>query len=161
MNADEIKTLAASVGLSGDPLNVSVAIALAESGGNPTIVGDTTLPHASYGLWQINAIHDSEPAIAALGGAEAAVDPVKCGKMMMIVSKNGTDWEPWSTFKNGAYLSHLDAAKAAHPLTQPAPSPQVAPTIAAAPLQPQLGIGIAAYVAMLRQLADKLEALIS
>ena len=128
LSRDQIAALAAAVGCQGEALDVAVAIAMAESGGNPAAVGDTTLPHASYGLWQINAIHDSEPEIAALGGAEACVDAAKCAQAMWIVSSHGTNWEPWSTFKNGAYQKYLGAVSApvAPPQRPAGPSQAVA-----------------------------------
>ncbi len=32
---------------------------------------------------------------------------------MVAVSNDGTNWQPWSVFKNGRYLTHIDAVRAA------------------------------------------------
>lgn len=65
-------------------------IAMAESGGNPKAVSPTD----DFGLWQVNGSHG--PALATLspsGNARAAV----------LISGDGTDWSPWTTYREGLY----------------------------------------------------------
>src|SRR5208282_634628 len=53
LSASEIAGYASAAGFSGPDLQVAVAVALAESSGNPSAIGDLTLG-VSVGLWQIN-----------------------------------------------------------------------------------------------------------
>ncbi len=77
-----------------DP-KLAVAIALAESGGVPNAVLRSSREY-SVGLWQINTnVHPYTPADMA--------DPAKNAQAAFAISKKGTDWRPWSTYKNGAY----------------------------------------------------------
>lgn len=76
-----------------DP-QLAVAIALAESGGVPGAKGDN---RRSIGLWQINL--DSHPSY----DEEALKDPATNAAAAFAISKQGKDWRPWTTFRNGAY----------------------------------------------------------
>jgi LysM repeat protein len=69
---------------------MAAEIAMAESSGNQWALSPTD----DYGYWQINASRG--PALAtfnALGNAEAAV----------LISSDGTDWTPWTTYTEGLY----------------------------------------------------------
>lgn len=104
----ELYAIAKQAGLSGDAAVIAVAIALAESGGNPKAVNDkNTNGTIDKGLWQINTVHDGK-----LPGQDR-FDPAVNTKLMMMISSNGTNWQPWSTFNNGAYLQYMDRARAA------------------------------------------------
>lgn len=75
------------------------AIAFAESGGVPNAVLRNDREY-SVGLWQINTrVHPYSPADMS--------DPVKNAWVAYVISKAGTDWSPWSTFKNGSYKKFL------------------------------------------------------
>jgi LysM repeat protein len=76
----------------GDPDAAFMAaeIAMAESGGNPNAISPTD----DYGLWQINASN----------GALATLDPFQNAKSAIILSHDGTDWDPWTTYTSGAYV---------------------------------------------------------
>jgi hypothetical protein len=90
---------------------IAVAIALAESGGdtqahnaNP-LTGDD-----SYGVWQINMYRGLGPDRRRqynLPNNEALYDPATNARVMAGISKGGTDWTPWSTFKRGEHLKYL------------------------------------------------------
>lgn len=69
---------------------IAAEIAIAESGGRPWAVSPTD----DIGLWQINA-----PS----WGAMASTDPVVNVRAAIIVSHNGDDWYPWTTYTSGAY----------------------------------------------------------
>jgi LysM repeat protein len=64
-------------------------IAEAESGGNPNAIS----PTADYGLWQINASN----------GSLATLNPYQNARSAIILSHDGTDWNPWTTYHSGAY----------------------------------------------------------
>jgi LysM repeat protein len=64
-------------------------IAMAESGGNQYALS----PWGDRGYWQIAGSWGPLSTFSASGNAHAAV----------IISRDGTDWYPWSTFTSGAY----------------------------------------------------------
>jgi len=64
-------------------------IAMAESGGNQYATGTV----GERGYWQINPDHGSLSTYDPLGNAKAAV----------IISDDGTNWSPWTTYTSGAY----------------------------------------------------------
>jgi hypothetical protein len=122
-----ILALAANAGFQGNDLATAVAIALAESGGNPSIIGDQTLAPTrgpSIGLWQINIGVAANPQYANVNlqdpetNANAAFD---------IYSRRG--FRDWTTYGNGRYQAFLpqvlsamqQASPAAPPITGPAP----------------------------------------
>jgi LysM repeat protein len=75
----------------GNPAHAFVAaeIAMAESGGRQYAHSPTN----DYGYWQINASNGSLATYNALGNARSAI----------ILSHNGTNWSPWTTYTSGAY----------------------------------------------------------
>ena len=75
----------------GSPAHALMAaeIARAESGGNPNAISPTD----DFGLWQINGVHGSLATLNAYQNARSAV----------ILSGNGTNWNPWTTYRIGAY----------------------------------------------------------
>jgi LysM repeat protein len=68
---------------------MAAEIAMAESSGRQFATG----PFGERGYWQINTNHGSLSTYDPLGNARAAV----------IISANGTNWHPWTTFTSGAY----------------------------------------------------------
>jgi hypothetical protein len=95
----DLRSLAASVGFP-DP-ELAAAVAMAESGGNPFAVGDNS---TSFGLWQIHTPShpefDASQLLTAGYNAHAA----------LLISKSGTDWSPWTTFRTGAYKAFMGIA---------------------------------------------------
>jgi hypothetical protein len=77
---------------------LAVAVALAESGGVPQALGDGGL---SVGLWQIHL--PSWPMYSH----EQMNDPVQNAHAAFVISKGGTDWRHWTTFRNGRYRDFL------------------------------------------------------
>jgi LysM repeat protein len=75
----------------GNPADAFMAaeIAMAESGGNQYALSPTD----DYGYWQINASNGALATFSAYGNARAAV----------IISQDGTNWNPWTTYTSGAY----------------------------------------------------------
>jgi hypothetical protein len=99
----DLATYAANAGFSGDDLNVAVAVALAESSGNPNAVGDLAItPGGSVGLWQVNLKFHPEYTEAELK------DPQTNANAAYAIYQNaGNSFTPWSTYKSGAYLAYL------------------------------------------------------
>lgn len=96
----------------GDPTKASLAaaVAQAESGGNTSALNDN--PHTldySVGAWQVNYFGNLLTPRSAQYGAPAQLlaDPLAQAKAAVAISNNGQDFTPWSTYLNGAYLSHL------------------------------------------------------
>ena len=96
---------AQNAGFSGFDLGIAVAIAYAESAGNPNAIGDLDLG-TSVGLWQINlAAHpeyDQQTLLDPQQNANAA---------FAIYSAAGNSFSPWTTFNNGAYLNNAQQAQ--------------------------------------------------
>lgn len=117
----ELEQLWTAAGGSADADAVSAAVALAESGGDPSVIHNTAYPDRpnysppvkgaqpeySIGLWQINQLAHSQYTTAELltpsGNARAAI----------AISSNGADWSPWSTYTSGAYKQYLPGAQEA------------------------------------------------
>jgi len=106
MNASDIATYARQAGFSGNDLATAVAIALAESSGNPTAVGDLNLtPGGSVGLWQINL--KAHPDLAG-----DLTDPqTNANAAYAIYQAAGNSFHPWTTYKTGAYTAYLATAQ--------------------------------------------------
>jgi hypothetical protein len=99
----QIAAYAANAGFSGASLQTAVAIALAESSGNPMVIGDTHLtPGGSVGLWQINLAAHPEYAGANLLDPQANADAA-----FAVYQAAGGKFTPWTTFNTGAYASAL------------------------------------------------------
>jgi LysM repeat protein len=75
----------------GNPADAFMAaeIAMAESGGSQYAHSPTD----DYGYWQINASNGSLATYDAYGNARSAI----------ILSSDGTNWSPWTTYTSGAY----------------------------------------------------------
>ena len=67
----------------------AASIAMAESGGNQFATGTV----GERGYWQINPVNGSLSTYDPYGNARAAV----------IMSGNGSNWSPWTTYTSGAY----------------------------------------------------------
>jgi LysM repeat protein len=76
-------------GGSGAQAVTAASIAMAESGGQQYATGLV----GERGYWQINPDHGSLSTYDPLGNAKAAV----------IISDDGTNWTPWTTYTSGAY----------------------------------------------------------
>lgn len=112
----QIAGAAKSGGFSGSAITKAVAIALAESGGNPN-AHNAVPPDNSYGLWQINMLGSMGPARRkqyGISSNEALYDPVTNAKAAYAISNGGKSFGAWSTYISGAYLPYMSrAAKAA------------------------------------------------
>jgi hypothetical protein len=110
LSAEQIAVYAAAAGWTGPDLDVAVAIALAESSGNPAAVGDQNLAPTngpSIGLWQINI--GAHPDAAG----QNLTDPqTNANYAYGLYANNNSSFGQWSTYTNGAYSSYLVQAQA-------------------------------------------------
>lgn len=109
----QLAVVAQNAGFTGDDLVTAVAVALAESGGkttayNPEVAAGTPTGLGSYGLWQI--YEKAHPEFSATDLLDAQYNAYAA---YSVYSAVGGDFRPWSTFMNGAYRAHLDAARTA------------------------------------------------
>jgi hypothetical protein len=128
LSSSDISGYASNAGFSGADLNTAVAIALAESSGNPAAVGDLAItPGGSIGLWQINLKAHPEYT------AQQLTDPQSnANAAYAIYQAAGNSFSPWSTFNGGAYAQYL-------PSTQPDSSATEASAAPAGGTQEQIG----------------------
>lgn len=98
---NSIPGYARSAGFSGGDLAVAVAIAYAESSGNPNAVGDVDLGR-SIGLWQINLAAHPEYTEEELYGPQTNANAA-----FAIYQAAGNSFSPWTTYKTGAYIEQL------------------------------------------------------
>lgn len=102
-----------AAGFRGNPLVTAVAVAMAESSCNPSAVGTNGptagCPNGSRdrGLWQIN--HCYHPDVSDTCAFDAQCNANAAYR----ISSGGSNWQPWSTYNNGAYRNYLSAAQAA------------------------------------------------
>lgn len=126
-----IANIASGVGFKGDALVKAVAVALAESGGNPAATNTNTDKYRSVdrGLWQINSHWHPEVSAAQ------AFNPAQAARHAYRISKGGTDWSQWATWPVAATVHMGRARLAAHPYLT-ATTVTVNPTTGATTTQP-------------------------
>jgi hypothetical protein len=89
-SCSDLEVLWTTEGGAKDEAFTAAEIAEAESGGNPNALSPTD----DRGLWQINASHGSLSTFNPQANAKAAI----------LISDDGTDWEPWTTYVEGSYI---------------------------------------------------------
>lgn len=100
----QIAGAAAQAGFTGSDLVTAVAVALAESGGNPRAVSST----GDYGLWQINRVH------AELLASGDRFNPADNARMAYRVWMDaGRSWRPWVAYTTGRHLAYVGRARKA------------------------------------------------
>jgi hypothetical protein len=119
LSQSQIQEYASNAGFSGDDLNTAVAIAMAESSGNPSAVGDLNItPGGSIGLWQVNLKAHPEYTAAQL------TDPqTNANAAFAIYSAAGSAFTPWSTYNSGVYKQYLAAPPSQDEVASAAPAP--------------------------------------
>lgn len=102
----DIATAAKQAGFPADQVQTAVAVALAESGGNPAAVNTANRNGSvDYGLWQINTIH------GPLLSQGDKFNPNDNAKMAYTVwSRAGGKWTPWSVYNNRRYVTFMPQA---------------------------------------------------
>ena len=111
----QIAGAAKAAGFSGSALAKAVAIAIAESGGNPR-AHNAVPPDNSYGLWQINMIGSMGPSRRRQFGLKSnndLYDPTTNARAAYAISGSGKNFKPWSVYTSGVYLRHMSRANKA------------------------------------------------
>lgn len=107
--------LARGAGLGHSSAVTATAIAMAESSLNPSAVGDVSLQDGkwgpSIGLWQIRSLK-AQKGTGKARDADRLTDPTFNAHAMAQISTGGANFAPWSTYKSGAYRSHLADVRA-------------------------------------------------
>jgi hypothetical protein len=93
MDCSQLEALWKSAGGSAGAAFTAAEIAEAESGGQQYAEGGNSNGTVDRGYWQINSSHGPLSTFGAYGNARAAV----------LISGDGTDWAPWTTYQTGAY----------------------------------------------------------
>ena len=103
----QLAQLAYNAGFRGEGLINAVAVAMAESSGNSAAYLQDAPGSVDRGLWQINSYwHPSVTNAMAYNPAQNAAAAYQ-------ISNGGTNWNPWSTWQNGAAKANLPTATAA------------------------------------------------
>jgi len=144
LSAAQIKAYAKNAGFTGTVLDDMVGIAFAESGGN-TNSHNSTPPDNSYGLWQINMLGSmgaQRRVMFGISNNDQLFDPATNAHAAYVVYKN-QGLNAWTTYKNGAYLKHMDPSVA--PATDLTPVSTDAPADSAS----AIGVGFSGVTAAL------------
>lgn len=116
----QIETFAQNAGFAGQDLETAIAIAFAESSGNPDeynpesafftehdVPARISWDRGSYGLWQIFRFEHPECATWNLRDPQ-----VNACAAFLTYSRAGKKFAPWSTFTGGAYKKFLPSSGA-------------------------------------------------
>lgn len=108
LSASQIAGYASAAGFSGQDLQTAVAIALAESGGNPNAYNPETAAGTpsgmgSYGLWQI--YRQDHPEFSGWNLYDPATNARAAYQVYL---EQG--FSAWSTFNGGEYLAYISEA---------------------------------------------------
>ncbi|OYV63923.1 MAG: hypothetical protein B7X07_07580, partial [Actinobacteria bacterium 21-64-8] len=108
LTPSEIAQYAYQAGFRGVQLVTAVAVALAESGGNPLATNTAgNSAGTDRGLFQINSYY--QPQVTST----CAFDPACNARAAYAISSNGTNFTPWSSYNSGAYAGFLTVANGA------------------------------------------------
>lgn len=123
LTAAQIAYYAQNAGFTGQDLQTAVAIALAESSGNPNVynpesAASTPAGQGSYGLFQIYL--NAHPEYQGVN----LYDPQTNANAAYAIYAAAGGFSPWSTYNSGTYEAYMGVA---------APAP-AAPVVSAAPL---------------------------
>lgn len=119
LSDQQLAQYAYNAGFRGASLNTAVAVALAESHGDPSQVGDVGLQTGTWGpsvgLWQIRSLNPGHGTAAeqAERNQTANLDPATNAANAYQISNQGTNFNPWSTYTSGAYHQFLNRASTA------------------------------------------------
>lgn len=104
------------VGFRGRALVTMVAISRSESGWDTDAIGDEHLVDdkwgPSFGLAQVRSLH-AHTGTGKPRDRTRLHDPAFNARSAWIISNSGTNFRPWSDYKNGRYRTRLPEARAA------------------------------------------------
>jgi hypothetical protein len=93
LDCSQLEALWESAGGPASAAFMAAEIAEAESSGQQYATNANSNGTVDRGYWQINSSHGPLSTFDAYGNARAAV----------LISSDGTDWTPWTTYNTGAY----------------------------------------------------------
>lgn len=113
LDAGAIYSLAINAGFVDPDATTAAAVALAESGGdpqayNPEVQAGTPAGLGSVGLWQIYLKAHPE-----YQGVNLNDPQTNANAAFAVYSQAGNSFQPWSTYKSGAYAKYLPEVQAA------------------------------------------------
>ena len=112
----QVAAYAKQAGFIGNAAVIAVAVAMGESGLNPSAMGDTALANATWGpsigLWQIRSLN-AEKGKGTSRDATRLTDPAFNARSAYAISNGGKNWRPWTVYTTGAYLRHMTLARIA------------------------------------------------
>ena len=102
LSPNQIAAVVRKAGFPESQVAMAVAIAYAESGGDPAAVNNRNRNGSSdYGLFQINSVHKAKLA------KHNWRDPQENAKMAYLIwEEAGSKWRPWATYNSGSYKKH-------------------------------------------------------
>ncbi len=101
LSQSQLEQYASNAGFSDAEAPIAAAIAMAESSGDPSSLGDPNLG-ISVGLWQINLRAHPEYTQQDL------LDPqTNANAAFSVYQQAGSSFNPWTTFKTGAYQEYI------------------------------------------------------
>ena len=102
----QLVELLKAVGFKGKGLKTAWAVAKAESNGRPfAFNGNTKTGDSSFGIFQINMLGTLGPDRRDKFDLDLNAElfsPVKNAEIVYHMTKGGTDWSSWSSYKKGA-----------------------------------------------------------
>ncbi|MEV5796547.1 peptidoglycan-binding protein [Streptomyces collinus] len=112
MSLTALRALAKQAGFTGDDIKIAAAVAMAESKGDPSVIGDQGLVNhkwgPSIGLFQIRSLkHPGQfppPDMLRIEGK--LKDPLYNARTAKAI-KEAHNWNQWSTFVSGAYKKYM------------------------------------------------------
>jgi hypothetical protein len=108
----QLVELLKAVGFKEKALKTAWAVAKAESNGRPfAFNGNTKTGDSSFGIFQINMIGNLGPDRTdkyKLDLYAELFSPVKNAEIVYRMTKGGTDWSSWSSYKKGAHYKWLN-----------------------------------------------------
>jgi hypothetical protein len=107
----QLRQLATEGGWRGRDIDIGVAVALAESGGNTCSRGDVSLQDntwgPSIGLWQIRSFNN-QIRTGSVRDELANYDPhINAKHAHQVWLDASRSWRPWSTWLHGTYLQYM------------------------------------------------------
>ena len=115
----QVAQYAYDAGFRGNGLTTATAVALAESHGDSSQVGDVGLQNGTWGpsvgLWQIRSLNPGHGTAAeqAQRDQTANLDPATNAQNAYSISQQGSNFNPWSTYTSGAYQNFTNRASTA------------------------------------------------
>lgn len=116
-NAIEAGKALYAAGFRGGSLVTALAIAGAESGFRPNAIGDVDLQDnkwgPSVGYMQIRSLKPAYLHLEPIRNYDRLFDPYYNAKAAWQISKQGTDFKPWTTFTSQAFQGFWKVAQEA------------------------------------------------